>query len=260
MKKFSLFIVTTLMIYPDLVSGLAAQTSDEHIYVGEKVCRQCHNLPGSRDQYDIWRLSKHARAYASLFKPEAKEIAELSGIDIEPQKSPICLGCHTTAYNVEEWEREETFHFEDGVQCELCHGPGSEYSDPETMRNPEKAAAAGLIYAQKRRCLICHKEKNSHVSVLHSEKFDYDIFLARIKHPGKGKAGQEEMMAAPELSGNQTYAGSYTCAGCHNDPDKGRIFSKWYLSEHAMAYADLSGEKAGKFAVEMKVEGIPQRS
>ena len=52
MKKFSLFIVTTLMIYPDLVSGLAAQTSDEHIYVGEKVCRQCHNLPGSRDQYD----------------------------------------------------------------------------------------------------------------------------------------------------------------------------------------------------------------
>ena len=260
MKKSALFIIITMVLYPGLVSDLSAQTSDEHIYVGEKVCRQCHNLPGSRDQYNPWRLSKHARAYSSLFKPEAKEIAELSGIDIEPQKSPICLGCHTTAYNVEEWEREETFHFEDGVQCELCHGPGSEYSDPETMRDSNKAAAAGLIYPQKRRCLICHKEKNSHVTVLHSEKFDYDVFLARIKHPDKGGAGEKEMMTVPGQSGKQTYAGAYACAACHNDPDKGRIFSKWYLSRHATAYADLSSEEAGVIAREMKVDEPPQRS
>ena len=78
------------LIYLILMSN--SQKSQEHIYVP-------------------WRKSKHARAYAALFKPEAKEIAELSGIDIEPFKSPICLGCHTTAYNEEEWERDPSFAF-----------------------------------------------------------------------------------------------------------------------------------------------------
>ena len=30
---------------------------------------------------------------------------------------------------------DDSFHFEDGVQCELCHGPGSEYIEADiTMK------------------------------------------------------------------------------------------------------------------------------
>ncbi len=168
--------------------NLSAQQPADRIYVGEQVCRQCHHQQGNRDQFNIWRQSKHAQAHSVLFKPESKEIAELSGIDIEPWESPICLGCHTTAYNVEEWERDDTFRFEDGVQCELCHGPGSDYIDADIMRDRDKAIRAGLKKTQKRDCMICHKEKNSHVSVLNSKIFDFDSAFAAIAHFGKGGA------------------------------------------------------------------------
>ena len=181
-----------------------SQKPQEHIYVGEKVCRQCHHLQGNRNQYNPWRMSKHAKAYAALFKPEAKEIAELSGIDIEPFKSQICLGCHTTAYNEEEWERDPSFHFEDGIQCEQCHGPGSEYIDVNIMSDREKAIQAGLKYPKKRDCLICHKEKNSHVTVLDSKEFDYDKALQIIQHPGKGGPLNSESVDQSDMANSDT--------------------------------------------------------
>jgi len=177
------FLVLALVFLLLTDKDLLAQ---DRIYLGEKVCRTCHHKQGNRDQYNPWRMSKHANAYIALFKPESKQIAELSGIDIEPFKSPICLGCHTTAYNEEEWERDPSFRFEDGIQCEQCHGPGSEYSAVKIMENKEKSIKAGLKYPQKRDCLICHKEKNSHVTVLNSKKFDYDKALQTIYHGGKG--------------------------------------------------------------------------
>jgi YVTN family beta-propeller protein len=169
-----------------LIPGGNNLYSQDRIYVGEKVCRSCHHLQGNRNQYSPWKESKHAKAFISLFKEEAIEIAEMSGIDIEPFKSPICLGCHTTAYYEEDWERDPSFYFEDGVQCELCHGPGSEYIDVEIMQDKEKAISAGLKYPQERDCLVCHKEKNSHITVLNSKKFEFEDALQTIQHPGKG--------------------------------------------------------------------------
>jgi len=163
-----------------------AQNTSNNVYVGEQVCRNCHHMQGNRDQYRKWRSTKHAQAYSALFMPESKEIAELSGIDIEPFDSPICLGCHTTAYNVEKWERDATFRFKDGVQCELCHGPGSEYIDEDVMRDRNRSVQAGLKTPQERDCMICHKEKNSHISVVNSKKFNYEAALKEIAHFGRG--------------------------------------------------------------------------
>jgi len=183
--KNKIFIVLVIpFIYIFLIGN--SQKSQDRVYVGEKVCRSCHHLQGNRNQYNPWRMSKHANAYSSLFNSESIEIAELSGIDIEPFNSPICLGCHTTAYNEEDWERDPSFHFEDGVQCEQCHGPGSDYIDVDIMQDREEAIKSGLKYPQKRDCLVCHKEKNSHVAVLNSKKFVYEEALQIIQHPGKG--------------------------------------------------------------------------
>ena len=185
--KYKLLIVIALPLLYIFLTG-NSQKSQDRIYLGEKVCRACHHLQGNRDQYNPWRRSKHSQAYTALFKPEAIQIAEVSGIDIEPFKSPVCLGCHTTAYNEEDWERDPSFNFSDGIQCEQCHGPGSDYIDVEIMQNREKATKSGLKYPQKRDCLICHKEKNSHVSVLKTKIFDYEIALQTIQHPGRGGA------------------------------------------------------------------------
>ena len=98
------------------------------VYVGVRVCAGCHSAAGIGGQYGKWLHSKHSAAYAVLAKPEGLEMAKLSGLRTLPQESAICLGCHATAGHAEDWEKDETFHIEDGVQCEGCHGPGSEYA------------------------------------------------------------------------------------------------------------------------------------
>ena len=230
---------------------LFSQQTQDYIYVGEKVCRQCHHLNGNRNQFNQWRLTHHAKAYAVLGNLESKQIAELSGIDTEPQKSPVCLGCHTTAYSVEKWEKDESFYLEDGVQCELCHGPGSDYIDENIMMDRKKALKAGLILGEERDCLVCHKEKASHITVLNSKKFNYKEALQEIAHYGReGKLHIKEKPHS-KISISSKYVGAFSCASCHGKDSNNKIFSKWRLSKHAQAYITLDSEKAFEIANEM---------
>ena len=109
------------------VVAWAQESGQRHpVYVGAKICATCHQGKGMGHQFSRWLASKHARAFAVLADPQAKRIAELSGIPQEPQESTMCLGCHATGAHAEDWEKDETFSTLDGVQCERCHGPGSE--------------------------------------------------------------------------------------------------------------------------------------
>ena len=238
---------------------LFSQQTQDYIYVGEKVCRQCHHLNGNRNQFNQWRLTHHAKAYAVLGNLESKQIAELSGIDTEPQKSPVCLGCHTTAYSVEKWEKDESFYLEDGVQCELCHGPGSDYIDENIMMDRKKALKAGLILGEERDCLVCHKEKASHITVLNSKKFNYKEALQEIAHYGReGKLHIKEKPHS-KISISSKYVGAFSCASCHGKDSNNKIFSKWRLSKHSQAYVELSSQKALDIAKRMGVSGNPQQ-
>ena len=145
-----------------------AQAAKQPVYVGARACAQCHEGHAAGNQYSKWLLSAHAKAWATLATPEAKVMARLSGLPDDPEQAPLCLGCHATAAETEAWERDPTFRLEDGVQCEKCHGPGSEYMAEDVMRDPEKARRAGLRRFTKRdtidgryippegQCLICH--------------------------------------------------------------------------------------------------------
>lgn len=42
------------------------------------------------------------------------------------------------------------------LDCESCHGPGSEYKSLEVMKDPEKAKAAGLVIPTATFCGSCH--------------------------------------------------------------------------------------------------------
>ncbi|UCD25545.1 MAG: beta-propeller fold lactonase family protein, partial [Gemmatimonadota bacterium] len=237
------------------------QGAQERVYVGEQVCRECHHMAGDRDQFNTWRLAKHSKAYAALSMPEAKEIAELSGIDVDPHDSPICLGCHTTAYSAEEWELDDTFHFEDGIQCERCHGPGSEYSSAEVMMDPERARAAGLRKPTESDCLVCHKEKGSHQAVLDVRQFNYEDAVREIGHSGIGGdlPALGDRQPATLLAGPK-YVGALACGSCHGARTTSLVYGKWRYSKHAQAYAILSTERAREIAREMQVPGNPQES
>ena len=169
-----------LVVALTVAAGAAAD--DDRVFVGQAVCLECHR-DSHRDDFSVLYLARHARAYVALERPESREIARLSGIDSDPFASPICLGCHTTAADVEDWERDEAFAISDGVQCERCHGPGSDYSGAETMVDPEAARVAGLRIPTEADCLVCHKPKGSHDLVLGPSSFDFGGFPARPDHP-----------------------------------------------------------------------------
>ena len=44
------------------------------------------------------------------------------------------------------------------LDCEDCHGPGSEYKPMSVMKDPAKAKAAGLVTPDKAFCAQCHKK------------------------------------------------------------------------------------------------------
>jgi len=175
---FTIFI----MIVLSAVFCQAAEMQQKHaVYVGVRKCAECHQGKGMGHQFSKWLISKHARAYAVLAKPEAKKIAELSGIPQEPQESPMCLGCHATGAHAEEWEKDENFKIENGVQCEKCHGPGSEYM--EVMMDRNMAMEAGLMMPEKQDCMNCHQVKGSHVAVHNLPLVDIQKGLKSIAHP-----------------------------------------------------------------------------
>lgn len=243
------------------VAAAADASGKEPIYIGSQSCRQCHDGPAMGQQFSKWRLSAHAKAYASLSLPEAKEIAKLSGITEEPHRAKMCLGCHATASEEEDWRHGEAFHLEDGLQCEACHGPGSEYATTEIMKNKPRALAHGLKIMTKDDCQKCHRVKGSHEAVLKKEPFQLEDALLRIAHPlPKEPPHVEKPPVSPTTASPHSYVGVMGCAACHNGPKFNFQFSQWRRSKHAQAYAELATARGMEIAKEAGVIIDPQKS
>lgn len=176
-----------------LIAAVALQGAPKKpVYIGAGECAKCHEGAVQGNQYGAWVHTTHSESYKRLAQPAAKWIVRRSGLrDDDAQKSPICLGCHTTGSRAEPWEKDEGFRVEDGVSCEGCHGPGSEYAVEEVMRDRPAARKAGLRMPGTRECMNCHIEKGSHVAVLGSQPVDIKAAMAAIAHP-LGKAPVRE--------------------------------------------------------------------
>jgi YVTN family beta-propeller protein len=247
-------------------AGQPAAGYRQPVYVGARVCATCHEGPGMGHQFSRWLLSKHALAYADLATPQAREMADLSGVPGEPREAMACLGCHATAADAEGWEKDPTFRTEDGVQCERCHGPGSEYIAEEVMRDREAAVAAGLTFLSVRECELCHAVKGSHVAVHDLPPLDMLQARETIAHPTPTEAhpGSLPLPAAggamaPAGSGHE-FVGVRSCATCHQGPEMGYQFSRWRMGPHARAYAVLATPAATEIARTLGVDGDPQQS
>src|SRR5580704_8317979 len=118
-----------------------AQTPESPKYTGPGSCASpaCHGgvQPRSetsvqQNEYSIWVVKdKHARAFAVLSNDVAKRIARIMDLKAADQE-PRCLGCH--ALNVPDAERARTFDATDGVSCESCHGPASNWLGKHTEK------------------------------------------------------------------------------------------------------------------------------
>jgi hypothetical protein len=160
----------------------AATAEDDFAYVGVKKCKMCHKKPEAGEQFKIWSESAHAKAFETLATDEAKADAAKQGID-NPQEAPECLKCHVTAFPVMDDLANQTITLEEGVSCESCHGPGSEYKSKKTMAaiyaGEMDGAEVGLWTVDEAVCTKCHTpEGNSFY-----QEFDFEARVKEIAHP-----------------------------------------------------------------------------
>ena len=147
--------------------GVAEET-ELPTYLGRAVCHECHGPGHNGGSCTVRPIPQHDRAFDVLGKPEAVEIAALSGVSREPRRSLICLGCHATA--AEEGSRwtANSFKIADGVQCEACHGAGGVHvkAHRSSGQRPSGQEASLLRPVDRLICGTCHRERPSHQAVL----------------------------------------------------------------------------------------------
>lgn len=142
-----------LRAYDAKVAGLLkdedAKAVSKGPYLGAEACAQCHQPFAEQ-----WRNTRHPGAFADLEK-------------VGKSKDPECVKCHTTGY-----AKEGGFYSKTatpglaGVQCEVCHGPGSGHV--EDLSLPMRPTEESL-------CRSCHTETNS-------PDFDFTKYLEKIRH------------------------------------------------------------------------------
>ena len=149
-------------------------------YVGIKSCAAtCHKGDSKGRQLEIWQDSKHSKAFLNLQTTAADQIAKDKGFNTPAAETPLCIKCHVLGKDIDPEELSDTFDKTEGVQCESCHGPGSEYKKLSIMKDKQQAIANGLILHidGAEFCKTCH---NSDSPTFKS--FDYNESWDKIKH------------------------------------------------------------------------------
>jgi len=110
-------------------------------------CRRCH-----QQQFEQWSDTAHAHAYVTLEK------------SIQAT-NPECLRCHSTCYIDLPSDGSVAVATElRNVQCEACHGMGTDHARDGTYGTVEPAT-----------CLVCHDKENS-------PDFDLATYLPKVTH------------------------------------------------------------------------------
>jgi hypothetical protein len=145
----------------------SAQTTPRYTGPGSCSSPSCHGSVQIRNsasvlqnEYSTWAVSdKHARSSTVLNNDISKRMGRI--LKVQPETSDKCLDCHKL--NVAQSEQSRSFDMGDGVSCESCHGPASEWLGPHTTREwtHERSVKAGMIDARDpirraENCLSCH--------------------------------------------------------------------------------------------------------
>jgi len=164
MKK--IILISIIFITFVFIIGLFSQ---DFTYIGAGKCKICHKSEKKGKQFPIWQESKHSKSFLALTSEEVK------AKEPNAPENPECLKCHSPLFEKAPELKEE------GITCEVCHGPGSAYKKMSIMKDREESVKNGLIVydsieAIKAQCLTCHEDS-------HEKPFDFNGFWEKIKHP-----------------------------------------------------------------------------
>jgi hypothetical protein len=133
LKKWYLFLALAVVVFAVSAPVFAVQ-SDKAEYAGADKCKMCH-----LKEYQSWEKMKHSKAFNTIAN--------------EPDKEK-CYSCHTTGYGKATGfnDPEKTGNLKN-VQCEACHGPGSEHLATKMTDKEARKATVNLRVD----CIACHK-------------------------------------------------------------------------------------------------------
>jgi hypothetical protein len=135
-KSWIILGLIGLVVIALIAIGFAGP-SEKAEYVGVKKCKMCH-----ADAFKTYEIQGHAKAWDSLSADE--------------KKKPECIKCHVTGYSKPGgYSDDSTTPDMVNVQCESCHGPGSEHiKAPKDQKKATINRDVGAV------CITCH---NPHV-------------------------------------------------------------------------------------------------
>jgi len=198
LKKILIGFVSLMFVAAFLITNNANAGAE---YIGAKKCKACH-----MKQYKSWQKTTMAGSFENLKAGVMAAEKTKAGLDANKDYTHDegCLKCHTTGYGMPGGftSIEATPHM-DGVQCEGCHGPGSEYA--VVMKKNKKAwkdsgytseelKAIGLIIPSEDEagCMSCHGGDSPFTEKVDAKyKFDFKDRLKKTHehHPLKYKKG-----------------------------------------------------------------------
>ncbi len=174
-RKTRSAVAQTLFVATFALAGAlcaAAQQSVAHEakYLGPGSCSAvaCHGglapmnvTPILQNEYSIWVVKdKHAKAWSVLQNPVSQRMANILGIG-KAQAAPKCLACHALAITPAQKGRD--FDNTDGVSCESCHGPSSNWLGPHTLKGATTVQNIALgmfdtkdVIKRAEGCMTCH--------------------------------------------------------------------------------------------------------
>jgi len=178
--KRQLSVSVFLAVVAVFVMGSASSALAAHEIVGAPKCKICHKSK-TGDQWGKWLASKHSKAYDALGTDLARKLGAERGVE-DPQKDPACLKCHTTqGFHGADVavSAKGKYKVSEGVGCEVCHGPGSDYRKKKIMKDLDAAKAAGLqLHKEEAFCKKCHNEESPSY-----KEFVFEERWAKIAHP-----------------------------------------------------------------------------
>jgi len=170
-----------------------ADEEPAYSYVGNKKCKKCHIK-----QYKSWEQTRMAKAFEILMPGNRKEKKEEFKLEVDKDytKDPKCIKCHTVGFgkkggyatpDPEDAKAVRKAKKLQGVGCECCHGPGSEYIKvhKEILKSKrkykvEELYAVGLNKIGETVCKTCHNEESP--SVKPGDIFNYEERKAKGTH------------------------------------------------------------------------------
>lgn len=162
-------------------------------YMGAVGCQtsMCHGGAGEMSkQFTIWKQAgPHSKSFATLTTAWSKRISDTLKIE-NPAKHSDCTSCHAPLAQVAPERLVSPLLIRQGVSCESCHGPSSEWlqSHTRTDYTHQQRVASGLtdqedLYIRADTCVACHQEIAPEILAAGHPKLNYDLAALQNRLP-----------------------------------------------------------------------------